>query len=232
MTRIRRVLVPVAVVVLAMAIASPVAVALGVLAKLPTMFPDLGLSDAERQARVDVAHERGRRYLLDFVASGQDPRSLPRIYYATFAATPSTIDEVVSQAALVVRGTVIETTFAFSDDGLPTATSRVAVTVVIDGASTKEVVVEQRGGPVPQELGGALAALESDPIILPGDEVILLLRPGGGGVFRTAHGGVYLVERGQIRVIETTEESVLSAAVGDMEAVAFIQAVSAAVLRR
>ncbi len=223
---------PVGVALLALAVVGSVGLALGVGPKLLEAFPDVGLTDDERQARVDAARERERRYLADFVAGGEDPRALPRIYIETFAAAPSTLDEVVREASLIVRGTVVATTFTISDEGLSRATSRVSVRDVVDGEPLAEIVVEQRGGPVPQEDGGALAALESDPIVLPGDEVILLLRAGEGGAFHTVHGGIYLVESGLIRVIETPEVFALSRSVDGMSEVAFVDAIEAALVRR
>ncbi len=60
------------------------------------------------------------------------------------------------------------------------------------------VTVTQLGGPVAHGQGGALAELDADELILPGDQVVLLLtQPVAGGSLRTVQGGgVYFVRNG------------------------------------
>lgn len=67
-------------------IATSVAVALSGKASVP--FPDAGLSNTERQDRVDAAHDRERKYLTSFVANGADPRALPRCTWLTTRRHP------------------------------------------------------------------------------------------------------------------------------------------------
>ena len=89
----------------------------------------------------------------------------------------STLAEALVRADLVVRGRVIEVMFEPSPtDGMPRATSTIDVASVIVGGARGVVKVFQFGGPVGQVDGrGALSELDVDPVLMPGDSVVLLL---------------------------------------------------------
>lgn len=104
--------------------------------------------------------------------------------------------------------------------GLPVARSRVEVREVVRGQKIESFDLVQLGGPVPQDDGGALAALESDPLVLAGDEVYLFLVKADD-VYRSAAGGVFLVENGRIRTPTTTQSSPVADAVDGLTEVEF-----------
>jgi hypothetical protein len=157
-------------------------------------------SDAERQADVDAAHKRNDEYLLAFVASKQDPRALAVIEIEAYAAPLADLPSSVAAADLIVRVVVEGTTFQINPSGgLPIALSTVRVASVDKGAPGGDViVVRQLGGPVAQPNGGALARLDNDESILPGDDVVLFLQRASDGRYTTQPGtGVYFVRDGR-----------------------------------
>ncbi len=187
---------------MALAAAAAVAAVIGQ-ADSPPGFPPnpwAGKSDAERQADVDAAHKRNDEYLLDFIASKQDPRRLPVIEIEVYAAPLADLSTSASVADVIVRGVVEDTTFQINPSGgLPIALSTVRITAVEKGAPDGGViVVRQLGGPVAQSNGGAFARLENDEPILSGDDVILFLQRGSDGRYTTQPGtGVYYVRDGK-----------------------------------
>ncbi len=159
-----------------------------------------GKSDAERQADVDAAHKRNDDYLREFVASGGDPRALPRIAIQSYAAPLATEDAAARRADLIVRGIVESTAFAPNPSGgLPIAISTVRVSDTRKGFAGAVVEVRQLSGPVAQEKGGAFAHLDTDEPLLPGDDVILLLEQANDGMMTAQPGtGIYFVRDGVV----------------------------------
>jgi hypothetical protein len=100
---------------------------------------------------------------------------------------------------VIVRGIVERTTFEVNPSGgLPIATSTVRVLSVQKGVvETNVIVVRQSGGPMAQEVDGALAQLDTGELILPGDDVVLLLRRGDRGYSPEPATGVYFVRDGR-----------------------------------
>jgi hypothetical protein len=159
--------------------------------------PWAGLSDAQKQAQVDQTHARNAAFLRDFVSRHGDPRTLPVIRVPDDQVAPATLREAVDEAQIVVRGTVTDTSFALNPQGgLPLATASVTTIQVVKGHVPSDFQVRQLGGPVAQGAGGALAELDDDPLLLPGDDVILLLRTGPDGTLRTLPGDgiLYVVD--------------------------------------
>lgn len=228
MHRMRPLLVSGAAMAMALVIVASVAVAFGVAEKLPWTDPDQGLTDEQRQARNDEAHARARQFLLDFVRSGKDPHELPPLYLSDVAPAANSLEEAAKQADLIVRGRVTKTTFEPGDGSLALATSTISIRSVIAGTASGEITVLQRGGPVPQDVGGALAQLEGDPVVLPGDEVILLLM-SQEKTFRTVPGGgVFLVTEGRIKTIKTTQDSTLNVSLNGLAEDLVVQRLKAA----
>lgn len=186
--------------VAAAAVAAVVAQTGSELPKFPPN-PWEGKSDAERQADVDAAHRRNDEFLLEFVASGQDPRSLPVLEVAAYAAPLPNLPSAVAAADVIARGVVEDTTFEINPSGgLPIMLSTVRI-VSIDKGTTDSgtIVVRQLGGPVAQSDGGAFARLDNDEPILPGDDVLLFLKRAPDGAFTTQPGtGVYFVRNGRM----------------------------------
>jgi hypothetical protein len=227
---IRPIALSVVVIAIGLLIAASIAVAIGPVSS-PVEFPDAGLTEAERMAKVEAARERERQYVLDFEAGGADPRSLPRAYSETFAGWPSTLAEVAARADAAARGKVTQTHFGMSEDGLHTATSTIELSKVLKGDLGASVTVEQRGGPVPQPDGaGALWALSSDPLVLPGDELVILLRLDEAGTYRTLPGGTYRVANNKLDLIETTDPWTLGRSLEGMD-VAVLEAELAPLLK-
>lgn len=163
--------------------------------------PWAGKSDAERQADVDAAHKRNDEYLREFIASGNDPRSLPVVEIAAYAKPLPDLPSAVEAADVVVRGVVEETTFEINPSGgLPIMRSSVRIATTGKGGlgGGSVVVVRQLGGPVAQPDGGAFARLDNDEPILPGDEVVLFLQRASDGAYAPQPGtGVYFIKEGR-----------------------------------
>ena len=180
----------------------------GVLAGSPKWIanPEAGLSDAQREALHSAAHARNDAFLREFVARNGDPRSLPVIEIESYGAIPTSLPAAMSAATLVAEAHVANTTFAPDPrGGMPISTSRLVLDDIVRGTAQREILVIQAGGPVAQADGGALAQLDVDPLLLPGNHVLVLLEPAkDAGTFRTVPGvGILYVETsGLVRVPE------------------------------
>lgn len=189
---------------IALAAAAAVAAVMAQTDTQPKMFPPnpwAEKSDTERQADVDAAHKRNDEYLRAFIASEQDPRSLPVIEINSYAAPLADLSAAVAAADVIVRGVVEDTTFEVNPSGgLPIMVSTVRIASVDKGTSGGSIIaVRQLGGPVAQPEGGAFARLENDEPILPGDDVILFLQRASAGHYTPQPGtGVYFVKGGRI----------------------------------
>lgn len=162
---------------------------------------EAGLSDSQRESIHAAAHAQNNAYLRGFVAQHQDPHTLPIIWVPSWAAPPATLKVAVQSAQMVVQGKVVKVDFASNPSGgMPIATARVQVARTVKGQAPSIVTVTQLGGPVAHGQGGALAELDTDELVLPGDQVVLLLaQPTAGGFLRTVQGGgVYFVRNGTI----------------------------------
>jgi hypothetical protein len=140
-------------------------------------------------------------YLRDFVASGRDPHTLPRLWIEATSDAPESLAVAARAAEVVFVGVVSKTTFDSGPDGLPVAHSTVRVTDVLKGSPAGEVQVQQAGGPVPQPNGtGGLAQLTTDELILPGDQVVILgsFRSDLGAYQTSPTAGVYFVREGRV----------------------------------
>lgn len=192
----------------AVVIAAPTAIGpifAGVMATPKPSIPPGPATPAELDALVTASRAQHRQYLRDFIASGADPRSLPRVLIPATAPVPESLSEAVRRADVIVRGRVLSTSFAIpADDNVPLATSTVQVVETVKQRQSgvcARLSVLQRGGPVPQANGGGLAQLSTDELILAGDEVILLLqyREDLGGSYRPVPGaGTYFVSNGRV----------------------------------
>ncbi|HEV2415528.1 MAG TPA: hypothetical protein VGX27_12020 [Candidatus Dormibacteraeota bacterium] len=161
--------------------------------------PEAGLSDSQRQAMHDAAHARNSRYLKEFVAAGRDPHSLPIVRVETYEAAPPNLGAALAAADAVVIGRVLNVTFADNPSGgMPIATATVEVTRKIRGTVGSTITIQQLGGPVATESGGALAEFDTDQLLLPGDEAILMLKLKGGVFHPVPAAGVNLVRNGRV----------------------------------
>jgi hypothetical protein len=169
----------------------------------PQPSPGASLTDRQLEAIVAQAHARNVRYLHEFVAQRRDPHTLPVIEVQTFAPAPLTMKQALSQATVVVHARVRTVTFQASPGGgMPLAAATVDVLQTAKGRPAPTVTVLQLGGPVAEGAGGALAQLDTDPLLLPGDDVLLLLQPSpaAAGVYRTVTGaGVNKITGGIVR---------------------------------
>ena len=128
---------------------------------------------------------------------------MPVIEIPSLAPPPLTLTQALSQATLVVHAKVRAVTFQSNPSrGLPLATATVDVLQTAKGRSAPTITVLQLGGPVAEGSGGALAQLDTDPLLLPGDDVLLLLHPSPAapGLYRTVIGaGVTEITHGTVR---------------------------------
>ena len=165
--------------------------------------PVAGWSDEQKQALVDQTHRRELDFVEEFVKSKRDPRSLPKApIESSYVLLPKSIEESVELTSLVVRGRVTRVTYEGFDDGrLPHSLAEVQTIATIKGRHVSSITVMQLGGPVPggADGKGVLMYLDADELLLPGDEVILLLNEGGDGTWSPqAATGIYSVRDGRI----------------------------------
>ena len=140
--------------------------------------PWTAMTDQQKQAVVDQTHSQNVKYLQDFEARRGDPRTLPVITISTWQGPLPSLGDAAAQATAIVHGNVLAVHFVADPGGdLPQMTATVSVRDVGKGLIGGSVmVVRQIGGPVAQAGGrGALVRLEGEELILPGDEVVLLL---------------------------------------------------------
>lgn len=158
-------------------------------------------SAAAFDALVAAGDARQQQYLREFIASGTDPRTLPREFVSGSSGEPDTLRGVIAISEVIVRAQVIRTEFVGQPLDLPLTISTVRVSDVARGSAVgAELKVVQRGGPVPQSnrQGGALAQLETDEILLTGDDVVLFLRAERrvGGYMTVGAAGIYFIRDG------------------------------------
>lgn len=164
--------------------------------------PWAGLSDAQKNAIVEQTHAQNMKYLQDFEARHGDPRSLPVIRIDTYQGPPASFGSAAAHATVVMQGVVREVHFAADPNGgIPGMTASVNVTSVGRGAlAGSTIFVRQLGGPVARPNGrGALMRLDGEELILPGDQVVLLLTQPQPHVnlYRPVYGaGVYFLRNG------------------------------------
>ncbi len=165
--------------------------------------PWASLTDERKQAVVDQTHRANIAYLQAFEARHGDPRSLPVIRISTWQGPPPSVGTAIKQASYLVHGSVGSVHFTPDPSGnLPMTTATVTVKDVGRGAMVAStVVVRQVGGPVAQPGGrGALVMLDTDELLMPGDDVLLLLSPDGDGSLKPVSGaGVYFVRSGLVQ---------------------------------
>lgn len=149
-------------------------------APTPKPTPPAGpATAADFDALVASSRSRQDQFVRDFMASRQDPRTLQRVVISATAPLIPNLGAAVAAADTIVRGRVESTSFAPSDSGTPVATSTIRITQIVKAGrltpGQQQLSLRQIGGPVPQANGGVLAQLETDELVLPGDDVVLLL---------------------------------------------------------
>ncbi len=157
--------------------------------------PDAGLSDADRANIISQLKDRNAKWVQDFVDQGRDPRTLPVVELPTWSAGARSLAEARAQSRVVIAGIVASTTYHPDPNGLTESVTSVQVNRVAKGATPPIIEVRQVGGPAWSPSGGELQQLEGDPLLLPGQDVVLLLRSGPSGAgYQTVYGaGVYFV---------------------------------------
>jgi hypothetical protein len=155
-------------------------------------------SDAEYQAQIDAGRARQRDFFDQFVASGQDPRSLPRISVSPYSGPVASLKETVATTDAIVVGTVSRQEFSRPGDGPEMSRVRVSVDTIIEDSALlpDELVIDQTGGPVLGQSGPALFQLDVDELMLKGDKVVLFLRSGNGRMWTLPGSGIVFIQDG------------------------------------
>ena len=180
--------------------------------KIPP-FPDEGLSEEQRQERVDQAHTRNANWVQEFVDQGRDPRDLRVSNLQSYSPGATTLSEAREQSELIIEGRVLSTTYV--PRTMPSVALSIATVEVIRVAKglaeATSIEVLQVGGPAWTEDGkGALVQFESDPLLLPNQRVVLLLVPAheesakAAGLMQTVFGaGIYVVTPSGVKAPDT-----------------------------
>jgi len=175
-------------------------------AKLP-YTPDLR-PDSVRMTEIAVGQQQNRDWTSRFIAAGCDPRTLSDLAFEVFYAgsTYNNPDKAIAGADVIVRAHVDDTKFSVNaDDNIPNARVSLSVLESLKGEAPRTLVLDQSGGPVRQNYWGGLAHPDGVPVLLTGDEVILLAQrrppdaghPGGYYVL-LPYRGVYYVRDGLV----------------------------------
>jgi hypothetical protein len=141
--------------------------------------------NADRQ----LAHENYVNWLDDFNKSGIDPRSLERLEeQVDFAPPPATGGEALKAATLIVSGTATNVEFRPSPHDVGEVIVTFAISDVASGNVSGDSITLSFGGgphPVPESLGephnAVMSYLPAAPLLLPGDQALLLLGPAASG---------------------------------------------------
>ena len=166
----------------------------------------MDLSDPAVQFGLAITQQRSD-WLRDFVAQGRDPRELPIEVWEVDEFGPArelmTLEEVRRQSRLVLLGRVVSTTYIAVPEelGHPKSIATVDVERVAKGTiRTRSIEVVQSGGPIWNGGEARLVQFPRDPLLLPDDQVILILVPArpkadhAAGRYSTLwRAGIYLV---------------------------------------
>ena len=136
---------------------------------------------------------RQRNFVTEFMASGTDPRSLRKMTIpASGGSGDQSLKTTADRANLIAIGTVESVQYR-SEELSPISEANVRLREVLKGASDSPlIVVTQIGGPVLSTAGPVLMQTSRDEVLLPGDEVLLMLVRSSDGR-NSALGGVGIV---------------------------------------
>jgi hypothetical protein len=168
--------------------------------------PDVGRSDADRAMTIAQLKDRNAKWVEDFVSSGRDPRQLPVVQLETWSTGASSVADARSQSTVVVSGTVLSTTYTADPNNLTESVATVRMNGIGRGALPETIQVDQVGGPAWSPTGGELQELQGDPLLLPAQDVVLLLVPASSSSdsYRTVYGaGVYWITGSGLRAPES-----------------------------
>lgn len=169
--------------------------------------PCEGQTDEGCNKTIDRLRSEGNakyiNWVNDFIASGQDPRELPRSPSSAIAPeSPQSLDVAVARADIILTGVVTEATFEVvpPDDPSGFAFVRgkalIAIENTLRGTAAKEIAILQFGGPEPNSdwKTGSLLYLEAAPLLLEGDRALLFIKKDELGYSVQAWTGTYLVD--------------------------------------
>ncbi len=181
--------------------------------KLP-LDPWRGLSDPNREAQVQSAYDLQAKFIRDFNASGQDPRSLHREASQSFYGGPDSLGGALGASDFVVLATVRNVTFEpIAGQWLGQARVTIDVLRNLKGQAGPTLELIQAGSPAPTPDGhGVLQEFDVAPVLMPGDRVILMLaRVDSGALTPLPGAGIAYLEAGLVRTLDRSAlQSLLS----------------------
>lgn len=116
----------------------------------------------------------------------------------------STLDEAVREAHVIVSGTATHVDFSATGIGQPRAVVQFTVEEVLAGSASDTIEVTFTGGPIRDGRSDepAIGYFVHSPLLLPGDEAVLILVPSSpqypGRLFPQGYTGVNKVRNGLI----------------------------------
>jgi hypothetical protein len=170
----------------------------------PSADPSRLIADAGRRSDAALAAYR---------ASGCDPRALRQVALSHIDGPLMTLEDAVARADAIVVGQVrsLDPLDVYSPTRAgPVSTAHVEVAQTLKGTRRGSVDVKQFGGIALQPEGLVLGHMGAE-LILPGDEVVLLLRQDGGAFW-----AVYPV--GAVRLRGNVLDPTATAAYADLVA--------------
>lgn len=174
----------------------------------PTMDPTaIAQKDASQQAAIAAFQGVYKDWLEDFKKSGVDPRTLAwGELGGLYETSPETVDAAVRESRLVISGVATSVDFR-AGGSLPQTVVTFKVDEVLKGDVGGTIQLVFGGGPMP---GPEIQNFEDarigywavEPLLLPGDEAILLLKDYRGnetGLAPQAWTGVNKIENGSVK---------------------------------
>jgi len=162
---------------------------------------------------IAIAAARNDAALAAYRASGCDPRALKQVGLSHLdGPPPPTLEDAVARADTIVVGQVrsLDPLDVWSQGRLPVSTAHVDIAQTLKGTPRRTIDVKQFGGIALQPEGLVLGHLGAE-LILPGDEVVLLLEQRAGAFW-----AVYPV--GAVRLRGSALEPTVAAPYQDLAA--------------
>jgi hypothetical protein len=164
---------------------------------------DAGMNDAQRTQGINDARQQYRTHYAEWLAGINIPKlklgGLTRLpILGQWKPSKPTLQKAVRDTDVIV-GLTANSFNTQSDSGSVVGGQ---VTMIVKGSPTPTILIQQQGGlrPTPDWQGITIADAENEPLVLPGDQVILFLSSGSDGKYEIqSFSGMYRVVNGLVQ---------------------------------